>query len=154
MRSMLLLLILITAGCTSVADEVPAGTTSGTTAGTTSDEASDATPGTAEVTLAPGETKSTGGISIRFDRVEGDSRCPADVTCAWEGDADLVFTLSATGEQAAQVHLHTTRRETRAVTYAGRGVTLVNVRPAPHSEREIAPGDYRATVAVGEAISQ
>lgn len=154
MRSILMLLILCTAGCSSAAEEVPSGTTSGTTAGTTSDPSSDATPVSAEVTLAPGETKSAGGISLTFDRVIGDSRCPTDVTCAWEGDADLLFRLSAAGEPPSEVHLHTTRREATGVTYAGRRVTLVGVTPAPNSQREIAPGDYRATVAIGAAVNQ
>jgi hypothetical protein len=157
MRSILLLLVLCTAGCSSAAEDAPSGSTSGTTAGTTSDAASDATTsdsapvatsGSAEVTLAPGETKRAGGIDVSFDHVVGDSRCPTDVTCAWEGDADLLFLLSAVGEQPKEAHLHTSRRDATEVTYAGRIVSLVRVTPATHSQRQIAAGDYRATVAV------
>ena len=152
MRSLLLLLVLCTAGCSSAAEDAPSGSTSGTTAGTTSDASSEATPeanpGTTEVTLAPGERKSAGGIDVSFDHVVGDSRCPADVTCAWEGDADLLFLLSAVGEQPKEVHLHTSRRDPAEVVYAGRTVSLVSVTPATHSQRQISPGDYRATVVV------
>jgi hypothetical protein len=37
------------------------------------------------------------GTRITFNEVRNDSRCPADVTCVWAGDAEVVVTISRTG---------------------------------------------------------
>jgi hypothetical protein len=46
-----------------------------------------------EFTIAPGETVTLAdGATLRFDEITEDSRCPADVTCVWEGRATIRLT--------------------------------------------------------------
>ncbi|HEX9130183.1 MAG TPA: hypothetical protein VF850_13565 [Gemmatimonadaceae bacterium] len=37
------------------------------------------------------------GTRLTFNEVRNDSRCPADVTCVWAGDAEVVVTISRNG---------------------------------------------------------
>src|SRR6266404_7236915 len=57
-----------------------------------------AEPGVA-FSLPAGKTAGINGsrTRIRFDEVRNDSRCPADVTCVWAGDAQVVLTISRNG---------------------------------------------------------
>src|SRR5690349_23098582 len=54
-------------------------------------------------TLAHDQTKQTsdGDLTIHFDKVSGDSRCPEGVQCIWAGRVDCIFTLTKGG--ASQV---------------------------------------------------
>ena len=58
--------------------------------------------------LAPGERTGIAGtsISVQFDRVEGDSRCPADALCIMGGDAVVAITVHDGGRALAYA-LHT-----------------------------------------------
>lgn len=99
--------------------------------------------------LRAGEIASVGtdGLMIAFRRVDGDSRCPSDVTCVWSGDATVVLdvTVGRVAWTAAQVHTHV---EPRATDYREYRITLVDLSPVPVSTRSIAAGDYSATLEV------
>ena len=98
-------------------------------------------------TLAPGEitTIADAGVRIRFDRVEGDSRCPADAVCVQGGDA-LVRIAVVERSTERPYELHTGSME--PVTHEGLTIALVQLQPYPFSSRTIEPGDYRATLRV------
>lgn len=100
-------------------------------------------------TLAPGEAAAIGdtGFRVRFLRVTGDSRCPADAVCIQGGDAVVHIRLEAAG-RAADYQLHTGDAARAAVTHDQARIELVQLEPYPFSSRTIAPGDYRATLAV------
>ena len=100
-----------------------------------------------EFTLAPGEitTIADAGVRIRFDRVEGDSRCPADAVCVQGGDA-LVHVAVLERPTERPYELHTGSME--PVTHDGLTIALVQLQPYPFSSRTIEPGDYRATLRV------
>lgn len=94
-------------------------------------------------------------LSLRFDSVVGDSRCPKDVTCIWEGDAEIELTLSR-GEEEATLRLHTHGgaqypRETSAL---GCTVALKALDPDPVSTRPIESHEYVATLVVGPLGTQ
>jgi hypothetical protein len=58
-------------------------------------------------TLAPGETAGIegAGIRVRFNAVDGDSRCPADVLCIQGGDARVqISVLSSDGQTDYELH--------------------------------------------------
>jgi len=99
--------------------------------------------------LRPGEIARIGtdGLMIAFRRVDGDSRCPSDVTCVWSGDATVVLdvTVARAAWTAAPVHTHV---EPRAADYRDYRITLVELSPYPVSTRPIAPGDYIAMLEV------
>src|SRR5688500_18294200 len=60
-----------------------------------------------EFTLGPGESVSLadGVLSVRFERVTEDSRCPRGVNCVWEGDAVVAIVASRAGA-SGQHQLH------------------------------------------------
>ena len=100
----------------------------------------------APAVLAPGETVRFGALTVTFKEVAGDSRCPVDVTCVWEGDAVARVELSQP-QGAVETHeLHTTKP--RSVTYDRYTVELVSLDPAPRSTATIPPSSYRLAVRV------
>jgi hypothetical protein len=86
-------------------------------------------------------------LVVRFDRVERDSRCPADVNCITAGDAVVVLGLASARETERLYELHTTSGDATAV-HAGYLVTLVALNPVPLSTRTLRAGDYVATLRV------
>ena len=73
------------------------------------DAATNSSPTPVTVTVRPGEVAGYGGAALRvtFLGVEGDSRCPRDVACAWAGDAGVRLRLTR-GQTNAEPTLHTT----------------------------------------------
>ncbi|HXG89326.1 MAG TPA: hypothetical protein VNJ02_13405 [Vicinamibacterales bacterium] len=84
-------------------------------------------------------------LSVRFDRVSGDSRCPADAVCILGGDA-IVHITATTDGAARQYELHTGNMQ--PVRHNDFTITLVQLSPYPFSSRTIAPDEYRATLRV------
>ena len=102
-----------------------------------------------EFTLEPGQTASLEGTSfrVRFLRVSGDSRCPADVVCVQGGDA-VVHVRAADGG-SAEYELHTGDQARAVAAHAGFRIVLERLQPYPFSSRAIQPEEYRATLTVG-----
>ena len=100
-------------------------------------------------TLAPGDVGVVEGadVRLRFVRVSGDSRCPADAVCILGGDA-LVHVLVIDANGADEYELHTGDSDRAAVSHGGLRVTLIELQPYPFSSRTIAPAEYRATLIV------
>src|SRR2546422_6438756 len=102
-----------------------------------------------QFTLAPAQTASIAGTSMRvqFLRVTGDSRCPADAVCIQGGDAVVRIRAESDGRDA-EYELHTGDSSRAAVSHAGFRIRLVNLQPYPFSSRTTPPDDYRATLRV------
>lgn len=101
-----------------------------------------------DFTLAPGhliviDETSTG---IRFLRVTGDSRCPADALCVLGGDAIVRIEVHPNHGEPATYELHT--GSMRPVVHDRHVISLVKLEPYPFSARTIRPEDYRATLRV------
>jgi len=86
-------------------------------------------------------------ISITFESVIGDSRCPSDAQCVWEGDAEIGLVFSHDNE-TADIVLHTHPNYTTAVTVSGYTITLADLEPPASLENPPAPDDYAAHVVV------
>jgi hypothetical protein len=84
-------------------------------------------------------------VSVRFNRVSGDSRCPADAVCILGGDA-LVHITALSRQSSRDYELHT--GDMRPVQHDGVTIALVQLQPYPFSSQTIQPGDYRATLKV------
>jgi hypothetical protein len=95
------------------------------------------------VLLAPGQEATAGILRLTFVGVASDSRCPTDVMCVWAGNAAVEITLRL-GEGPGHPYTLNTGIEPDAVDSNGFRVTLLDVQPAPRTERPIAPADYRA----------
>jgi hypothetical protein len=89
------------------------------------------------------------GLRLRFERVSGDSRCPADAVCIQGGDA-VVHIVVADGGVETPHELHTSDPARGQATQGRYRIALVELQPYPFSSRTIAPGDYRATFTVSE----
>ena len=100
------------------------------------------------LTLAPGQAAAVdaGALRVRFDGVQNDSRCPADVACIQAGDAVVGITLIAADRSQQRYELHTTGAT--AVVHTGLTIALETLDPRPVSSRSIRPADYRLTLRV------
>jgi hypothetical protein len=100
------------------------------------------------VVLAPGQSVNIieASITLRFERVSGDSRCPADAICIQGGDA-LVRIEVIPSRGARRTHeLHT--GDMRPVIHDDLTIGLVELAPYPFSSRTIQPDEYQATLRV------
>ncbi len=66
-------------------------------------------------------------LAVRFDSIVSDSRCPADLLCNWEGDAEISLTLSS-DSGSDSFTLHTSPMFTQDTTYFDYSVELVELR--------------------------
>lgn len=75
-----------------------------------------------------GETVSVDGegLTITYDSLLEDSRCPEDVQCIWAGNGRILLTLTKTGNAAAGMELNTTL-EPKSGRYLDYSVSLVEL---------------------------
>jgi hypothetical protein len=106
-----------------------------------------------EFEIKAGESVSIEGTSLdlRFSRVAQDSRCPADATCVWAGDAEAVFAVVERGRPESSLSLHTDASRGQHASVDGWTLTLRGLQPYPYSGRPVSPADYKATVRVDPA---
>ncbi|MBA2291620.1 MAG: hypothetical protein H0W15_04095 [Gemmatimonadales bacterium] len=99
-----------------------------------------------EFTAAPDQPLRINGTEhrITLKAVRSDSRCPADVTCVWAGNAEVSFRVEAPGVDTT-VMLNT-GIEPRAAKVGAIRIELMAVSPVPRSDTPIAAKDYRATL--------
>jgi hypothetical protein len=111
----------------------------------------------APIPLRVGETAGIGPVSLTLTAIENDSRCPTQVSCAWEGAAEALIevTVAGQGAEAATLTLYGQNRETdeSRVQVAGYSVRLTALDPYPDEPQPISQGDYVATFVVEEVRS-
>ena len=101
--------------------------------------------------LAPRQQAVVGttGLRLDFEQVAADSRCPVDVVCVWEGDAEVVVRASQPSRESALLRLHTSGSSGASeARYGDFTVRLVALAPAPRSDRPIDGASYRLTLRV------
>lgn len=86
-------------------------------------------------------------ITLRFSSLISDGRCPIDLRCFWEGNAEVKFVFEANGMES-RFSLNTYSGFTRDTTLSDYRIGLVNLTPYPHSERTYLPQQYLAYVVV------
>jgi hypothetical protein len=98
-------------------------------------------------TLRPGQVASVAGtgVSLRFDRVANDSRCPGDAICILGGDAIVLISVLEAAS-AVSYDLHT--GFARPAQHHDITIDLVSLDPYPFSSLPFDPADYRATLRV------
>jgi len=103
-------------------------------------------PVAGEVELGVGETGTVAGLDLTLVGVSGDSRCPAGVSCVWQGDAVATVRARAEGtDETFELHLTV---EPRSTVVEGRRVTFRALAPAAVEGRTIPADAYRATFGV------
>ena len=147
----LLILPLAAAGC---------GTPRQTAVG--SDDAPAAPPAepptlNAPFTLARGESAEIDGFRTSFVAVLEDSRCPANVTCVWEGRASVNLTLAEGGrtggvnlELPGMTGVEDTGRH-RTVEALGHRITLMALDPYPGTDEADSGAAPRVTLMLSRA---
>ena len=88
------------------------------------------------------------GLKVKFTSVGDDSRCPANATCAWEGDAKIVIGVSRANARMSRLELHTNQKYTQAGKYRQYVIKLVALDPYPRTGVERKMGDYVATLLI------
>jgi hypothetical protein len=134
----LLVLILATSACTNTpAQSVEAPTTAPSPVQQAGGEPQEVRVG-ASVTV-PGSNS-----LVTFERVSGDSRCPTNANCIWEGDAVVVLRVSGEGSDTEVLELHANPRFAQQGEAHGVRVTLERLEPYPTTERPVSAGMYVA----------
>lgn len=103
------------------------------------------------VTLAIGErtTVSGTGLTITFEAVVDDSRCPSDVQCIQAGDATVAVVLQGNGSTARH-QLKVADVNQRRATHGNYQVEVRELIPHPLSTSPTNPSAYRLTLQVSE----
>lgn len=91
----------------------------------------------------------TTDLRITFAEVAEDSRCPASVVCAWQGNGAVRLEVT-TGRGTQSVRLNTAGGTgfPREATVDGYTLTLVELDPQRQTPDPIPPPQYRATIRV------
>ena len=87
-----------------------------------------------------------GDLTLTFQRVETDSRCPIDAVCVWSGDAEIALRIQQ-GAQAAVAALHT-HVEPRRTVWNGYNIQFVSLAPSQRASVPLDPSEYRAQLLV------
>jgi len=90
---------------------------------------------TLEIGLGQSATFDGGRLEIRFEARVGDSRCPANVVCFWQGDAHAKIVTRVAGGAAVTSSLHSTL-EPRKVTVDRYTISMVGMTPFPGTGRD------------------
>ena len=99
------------------------------------------------VELQPRTSKKiSNDLTIRFNSVLEDSRCPTGVQCAWEGNAEILLELS--GGSLETVHLNTGGMFPRTEIYNGYTITLQDLKPYPAEGMHIDESRYTAVLSI------
>jgi hypothetical protein len=108
-----------------------------------------AEPGVAfSVPLGKTATINGDGTKITFTRVAADSRCPTDVTCVWEGEAQIEIRISRTGspDETTLLRIHAGNGE--EITSGNLVIRFVGLKPVPRQADGNAPRAYVAELVV------
>ncbi|HEX9424081.1 MAG TPA: hypothetical protein VF899_12625 [Pyrinomonadaceae bacterium] len=91
-------------------------------------------------------------LRIKFEAVEEDSRCPANVTCVWAGNAAVRLAFSTSHRDRKSLTLNTGKSATLVGErqYRGYKVRLLGLSPYPQSDQKIGARDYVVTLLVSK----
>ena len=92
--------------------------------------------------------RDSGQITITFEAVREDSRCPNGTTCVWAGDAAVELIATDTEGSPYRIILHTHATLEREVEFDGHLLRLLNVEPYPRDGSTIEPDQYIALLEV------
>ena len=85
-------------------------------------------------------------LTVSFEAVVEDSRCPTGVSCIREGDAIIRIRIDEPGKPPSTYALHTSGPTGHEIVHGNVRVTLVDVKPFPSADRPTRPDEYRVTL--------
>ncbi len=92
-------------------------------------------------------------LSIAFQAVVEDSRCPVNVQCVWAGNASVTLEVVQAGQSNKTLTLNSTI-EPHAANYGNFRIRFEDLKPQPQADRTIQPGEYRLSLSVTRIASQ
>jgi len=101
------------------------------------------------ISLSFQQTYQNRDFSLKFDSVLNDSRCPSDVICCWEGNAEvrLIYVDRYFTERRIILDTHIPDNRFRNDTTIGNvNIKLVELSPYPVSTKIIEQEDYVAKI--------
>ena len=101
-----------------------------------------------DFTLAVGQhgTVQPDNVEIGFRKVQGDSRCPTNVMCFWQGEAGVQLTLTNAIHQTQQVGISVEGHGSGTAEAMGYRITAVRLDPYPQDADPIRQFAYRVTL--------
>ena len=98
-------------------------------------------------TIGVGDSAQIAGedMTITFNEVIGDSRCPQNVTCVWEGVASSNITIVYQGKDYTLV-LNSPGLTDQAKEPFNDYTLTYSLNPYPREGEEISPNEYRLTL--------
>jgi hypothetical protein len=99
-----------------------------------------------ELVIKYGQTIVDRNISIKFQGLGEDSRCPLDVECVWAGNAEIFLQIASA--DSTTIYSLNTFLEPNIVSHDGYLVELVQVSPYPVAGETIALESYEIRVAL------
>ena len=91
-------------------------------------------------------------ISITFNKVISDSRCPSDVVCFWQGEVQIELLIKIKEFEPINV-IMTENQAKNHYEFVGFTLILLKVEPYPISNKRISSSDYTATLIIKEIKS-
>jgi hypothetical protein len=106
--------------------------------------------------LKLGDTAELKGTNTRitFAFVSGDSRCPGDVVCVWQGEALILLSVNDPSAIGSQVEakipglVDTPYHRNPAIDVDGFGIKLLRLNPYPLESDPIEKDEYRALLLI------
>jgi hypothetical protein len=97
-----------------------------------------------------GQTKDflEAGVSLTFDSLVEDSRCPIKAVCFWEGAVEISLSVDFLGKMDGQSVRLRLPAKNRVELENGSSITLTAVNPHPVLGSTIPLEDYSATIVV------
>jgi hypothetical protein len=100
--------------------------------------------------LRIGKTVTIAGepLSVSFDRVVEDSRCPTNTTCVWAGTAVVQLGVRVSDTVRGSLNLQTLPDDAREAVFQKYRLRLIQLAPAPTDSAAIPPEQYVLTLMV------
>ena len=91
-------------------------------------------------------------IKVKFLNVTGDSRCPSDVTCVWEGQIKIFVHIIKNNHDLGDFNLTSRggQKNLALQSFDGYLIQILKVEPYPTSGKRILPSDYVSTFVISK----
>jgi hypothetical protein len=86
-------------------------------------------------------------LTVGFESVVEDSRCPEGVDCIWSGNAKIKVRSGKQKHAPASLELNT-NAGAKSSSYLNYEIRLVALKPRPKADKAVQPNEYLATLIV------
>src|SRR5437867_2046208 len=92
-------------------------------------------------------------IKVKFLNVTGDSRCPSDVTCVWQGEVTIFVNVIENNQDLGDFRLTSRagKEDLATQVFNRHSIQVVKVEPYPTSGSKISLSDYVATLVISKS---